>query len=100
LRDLEKSFFGAASGPLNHFRGVAREMALNGLKHAAWILQRFVLQGRRPYERRHQRRESLARLVFHALCTDRTRLLPRVLPTLAVILVDQPVERPFLYAPL
>src|SRR5215510_4328961 len=75
-------------------------MALNGLKHAAWILQRFVLQGRRPYERRHQRRESLARLEFHGLGTDRRRLLPRVLPTRAVILVDQPVERPFRYAPL
>src|SRR5262245_5843654 len=73
-------------------------MALDGLKHAAWILQRFILQGRRPYERRNQRRESLSRLEFHGLCTDRRRLLPRVLPTRAVVLVDKPVERPFRYA--
>src|SRR5262245_53456549 len=72
-------------------------MALDGLKHAAWILQRFILQGRRPYERRNQRRESLSRLEFHGLCTDRRRLLPRVLPTRAVVLVDKPVERPFRY---
>src|SRR5262245_6737110 len=72
-------------------------MALDGLKHAAWILQRFILQGRRPYERRNQRREPLSRLEFHGLCTDRRRLLPRVLPTRAVVLVDKPVERPFRY---
>src|SRR5262245_4767143 len=75
-------------------------MALDSLKHAAWILQRFILQGRRPYERRNQRRESLTRLEFHGLCTDRGRFLPRVLPTRAVVLVDNPVERPFRYAPL
>src|SRR5262245_44707336 len=75
-------------------------MALDGLKHAAWILQRFILQGRRPYERRNQRRESLSRLEFHGLWADRRRLLPRVLPTRAVVLVDNPVERPFRYAPL
>src|SRR5262249_9191483 len=76
------------------------EMALDGLKHAAWILQRFILQGRRPYERSNQRRESLSRLELHGLWTNRRRLLPRVLPTRTVVLVDQPVERPFRYAPL
>ena len=75
-------------------------MPLDDLKHTARVLERLVFQHRRPDQRRHERREPFPGFDFK-LCGRRgPSLLTGVLPSRAVVLIDNTVERPFGYAAL